>query len=178
MKKLVSLLLTLALLCCSIVPALAETTAPVITVAEFQTAMTQLAKNYIGWDMEWTSDGMFITGNMAANPALLTNGDYVTMCMVSFTAGPEDDSETITNLFIITSALAAAAPAVRDGMDFTAATDAIWSDLQTMFGSLTETSTSAFGTLYGANAMVMLSETEDGSVDMSLLLLYTDPNAE
>lgn len=179
MKKLVSLLLTVMLLCCSIVPALAERATPVITVAEFQSAMNKLAKQYIDWDLTWIDEDGIAGGNMANNPIILYNeAGYVTMSMVSFTVEPGDDVETITDLFIIISALTAAVPAVRDGVDVTAAPDLVFSDLQAMLGTLSESSTSAFGTLYGSTAMVMLAENEDGSIDMSMMLLYSDPTAE
>ena len=177
MKKLLSLLLAVALLCCTIVPALAE--APSIKVSEFKTAMNKLAKQFIDWDLTWTEDGLFVSGNMATNPVLLTNdAGYVTMAMVSFTVNPGDDVDTITDLFIIISALTAAAPAVRDGVDVQSAPDLVFGDLQSMLGTLSESNTSAFGTLYGATCMIMLTENDTGSIDMSMLLLFNDPTAE
>lgn len=179
MKKIVSLLLTLALLCCSLMPALAETTAPVITVDEFKTAMNALAKEYIDWDLQWTDvEGLGVAGDMASNPILLTSGDYVTMAMVSFTVGADDDSETMADLFVIISALTAACPAVRDGYSVAEAPDMVFSDLQAILGQLTSDSPAALGTLYGATTMVSLSENDEGNVEMTLLLIYTDPTAE
>lgn len=178
MKKLLSLLLAAALLCCTIVPALAE--APTITVTEFKDAMNKLAKQFIDWDLVWTEDGDgFVSGDMATNPILMTNNDgYVTMSMVSFTVTSGDDVETITDLFIIISALTAAAPAVRDGVDVAEAPNLVFTDLQSMLGTLSDDNTSAFGTLYGATCMIMLTENEDSSIDMSMLLLYNTPTAE
>lgn len=178
MKKIVSLLLTLALLCCSIVPALAESQAPVITVTEFKAAMEKLASEFIGWEMKWqTEEGFGVVGNMGNNPILLTSGEYVTMAMVNFTVTASDDMESLADLFIITGALTAACPAVRDGVAVTAAPDMVFADLQGMLATLTAESPLAIGTLYGATAMVMLSEEDDGSIEMTLLLTYTDPNA-
>ena len=178
MKKIVSLLLTLALLCCSLLPAMAETAAPVITVAEFKDAMNKLAKEYIDWDLQWTEvPDLGVAGNMANNPVLLTSGDYVAMAMVSFTVGEGDDMETLSDLFIIIGALTAACPAVRDGYSVSEAPDMVFSDLQAILGQLTSDSPAVLGSLYGASAMVSLSETDDGSIDITLLLIYTDPNA-
>ena len=141
--------------------------------------MSQLAKKYIDWDLEWqVVEGLGVVGNMADNPILLATGEYVTMAMVSFSVEQGDDVETITNLFIIVSALTAACPAVRDGVSVEAAPDLVFSDLQAMLGQLSNDKTSAVGTLYGSTAMVMLTENEDGSIDMTLMLLYTDPTAE
>ena len=177
MKKLVSLLLTLALLCCSIVPALAE--APTITSDEFKDAMNKLAKQYIDWDLVWTDEGGIAGGDMANNPIILYNdAGYVTMSMVSFTVGQDDDVDTITDLFIIISTLTAAVPAVRDGVDVAEAPNLVFSDLQALLGTLSEDSTSAFGTLYGSTCMIMLAENDDGSIGMSMMLLYNDPTAE
>lgn len=178
MKKIVSLVLTLALLCCSVFPALAEeSTDPVITVAEFQDAMNKLAAQFIDWEMEWqTEEGFGVVGNMGNNPILLTSGEYVTMAMVNFTIDKDDDMQTMADLFIIVSALTAACPAVRDGYAVAEAPDMVFADLQGMLATLTAESPLAIGTLYGATAIVMLSEEDDGTIDMTLMLSYTDPN--
>ena len=177
MKKLVSLLLTIVLLCCCIAPALAE--APTVKVDDFKAAMSKLAKQFIDWDLTWTDEGGIAGGDMVGNPIILYNeAGYVTMSMVSFTLNPGDDADAIANLFIIISALTAAVPAVCDGVDVATAPDLVFNDLQNLLATLTADSPSAFGRLYGATCMIMLAENEDNTLKMSMMLLYNDPTAE
>ena len=180
MKKIVSLLLTIAMLCCSLLPALAEaSTAPTITVDEFKTAMDTLAKVHIDWDLTWIDEEGICAADMATNPILVYNeAGYVTNAMVAFSVSPDDDVESMTSLFIIVCALTAAAPAVRDGVDAATAPDLVWADLQTMLSNLTSETQMVFGNLYGATAIVMLAENEEGGVDMSMIFIYNDPTAE
>ena len=44
-----------------------------------------------------------------------------------------------------------------------------------MLVSLTEDAPYAFGTLYGATTMIVLSSEEDGSMNMTMVVSYTDP---
>lgn len=178
MKKLISLLLVLSLLCCSILTAVGETTAPVITVDEFKSAMEKLAKEFINWDMEWTSEDNFVIGNCGSNPFLVTDNGYVTLAMVTFNVAAHDDMEIIANLFIIVSALTAACPAVRDGVPAIEAPDLVFGDLMALHTSLSVEEPTVVGTLYNTTATIFVSEEDDGSITITLKLSYTAPNAE
>ncbi len=174
MQKFLSLLLTMALLTMSIVPALADES-PIITVDEFKAAMNRLAKECLNWDMEWRSDGAFVYGNIISNPALIASSEYVSLVMVSVTLDDSADTESLTNLFLVACTLTAAAPAVRDGMPIDEATEMIWAELQAMIASGT---TEAYGSLYGAASMLAMRENDEGNIDLTLLIVYTAPNAE
>lgn len=178
MKKLISLLLTLMLLCGSLVPALAESAAPTITLAEYKPAMEQLAKRYLDWDMAWTENDGLASGNMISNPILIVNEQgYVTMVLVGITITTEDDVETMADLFLMICTLAGAVPAVRDGQSLEAATEGVWTQMQALFSQL-GTSSTAFGAIDGATAMVMMTDNPDGSVDLTMTLLYADPSIQ
>ncbi len=175
MKKLVCLLLTLTMLLMNIVPALAEATAPVITVTEFKDAMNKLAKDILDIEMEWTTVDAFTVGNLGGSPALITSGEYVTAAMVVFSMNEGDDSDTIANLFMLVSALTAAVPAVRDGQATKAAGDAALQALLPLFSSEENV---ALGTVNGSSTMIMMSDNDEGGIDLTLLITYTDPNAQ
>ena len=176
MKKLISLLLTLALLCCCLSPALAETaTAPTITVGEFKPAMEALAKRYVNWDLEWTDMDGLTSGNMITNPILILNAEgYVTMSMVGLTITADDDLETMTDLFLVLCNLTAAVPLVCQGQSVEEASEATWPQMQALFAQL-GTSSMGFATINGCTTMVMLTDQPDGSVDLTLTIVYNDP---
>ena len=73
--------------------------------------------------------------------------------------------------------MVAAVPAVCDGVDVASAPDLVFNDLQNLLGTLSASNPTAIGTLYGATAMIMLAENEDGTVEMSMMLLFSDPAA-
>lgn len=176
MKKLISMLLILALLCCSLLTAAGEAAGPVITVNEFKSAMNRIAKEFIGWDMEWTTEDDFVIGNLGNNPVLLSENGYVTYAMVSFDVTENDDMQRIANVFIITSALVAACPAVRDGYSVSDAPDMVFGDLKGMLASLSIENITVTRTLYNMPAMLTLSTEDDGSISMVLLLTFTNPH--
>ncbi|MBQ2953040.1 MAG: hypothetical protein IJE07_05730 [Clostridia bacterium] len=157
-------------------PSTTSSTAPTITLAEFQAALEQLAAEFIGMEIEWQyQEGYGYVGNLGGNPLLVISGDYVTAAMVNFTVTAEDDVETIADLFVIVCTLVTAAPAVRDGYTTAEAPELVYSDLSNMLASLTEDAPYAFGTLYGATTMIVLSSEEDGSMNMTMVVSYTDP---
>lgn len=176
MKKLLSLLAAVVMMCAGLVPAWAETSSVTITYDEFVTGMNALTTAFLDLEMTWQpdSDG-FIYGNLFSNPVLVKEGDHVSMAAVFFTLGAEEDAETVSSLFVTVCALVGAVPAVRDGAAPETAPDLVFAELVTMLSSLTAENPNVIGSLYGVPCILSLSEDEQGVVSMSLMLVYTVP---
>lgn len=178
MKKFLCLLTALTLLVTA-VPALAElgTVGAPITYAQYAAALEALCTEYLGWTLEWDETEIaqgYVYGNMRMSPMLVLEGEYVAMVAVSFRVGDSDDAETLLNLFITVSTLAASAPAVAEGADMDATVNAVFADLSGLYTSLSVEDSSALGLVGGNSCGLGIDETEDG-VSLTMFLLYETP---
>lgn len=181
MKKLLSLLLTLTLLCGAASPALAELGAvgAQITYADYAAALGTLTREYLGWEMEWNEteiDAGFVYGNMRMSPVLVLEGEYVAVAYVSFTIETPEEAEDLIDLFLIVCTLVAATPAVAAGADPDTAVNDAFAELSAMLGSLSGENPTMMALVGGNSCGVTLSQ-DDSGVTLNMFLTYQTPGS-